>query len=127
MAVSTINRSVDEYHVGDSLHYTDNLYMANAVVGSNGTGLQIVIPLSKSIGSDVSAVTLNRLTIQAFGVSGRFMTNINILTNEDYTTAVQIDSTRTYFRILVTKTSAYDVTVLTPVTIFFGSLEFTFA
>ena len=115
------------YNAGDVFHPTDNRMILLGTIGSSGTNLQFNIPLEKPIANDVTSATFTALTFQAFSSNGRFETNINVITNASYSVTASVDATRSFIYAVITKTSSYNATVLTPIVVFLSSCSISFS
>ena len=126
MATSTLKEQHDMYHIGDTVSFPNNVYIGQGAVGTNAKNISFIINLPKPIASDVSGVTFSSLNIRPFSISGQLLSG-SVLTSA-YNLLITVMKEEGAIRVQVTKAddSAFNVTALTPVNVFFTSLSFTF-
>lgn len=118
----------EQYHIGDIVTYPNNVYVAQGMVGSNAKTISFIINLPKPIGSDITNLTFNTLNVRPLGVSGQIMSG-SILTSSYNISAINLLKEQGAIRVSFTKSddTAWNVTELSPVNIFFTGLSFTFS
>lgn len=127
--ISIVNNTVANtliYHVGDAVTFPNNVYIGQGAIGTNAKNISFIINLPKPISSDVSGVTFSSLNIRPFSVGGQLFSG-NVLTST-YGLLITVMHEQGAIRVQITKAddTAFSATALTPVSVFFSSLAFTF-